>query len=172
MDTIFLNGSAMHINSKDRLTGHQAPDFVLVGKDLSEISLHDFRGQRLVLNIFPSLDTDVCAASVRRFNVEASKLPNTRVLCVSKDLPFAAARFCVANGIDNVLTASAFRSDFGQNYGVEIVDGPLRALFARTIIVIDEKGEVIGHSLCREITEEPDYEFVTNLLKSPFPNKC
>lgn len=164
METIFFNGSEMHTNAKNPITGSQAPDFALVGKDLSEIALHDYRGRRLVLNIFPSLDTDVCAASVRRFNADAAKLDNTTVLCVSKDLPFAAARFCVANGIDNVLTASAFRSDFGQSYGMEIVDGPLRGLFARALVVINEEGEIIGTSLCRELTEEPDYDFALRLL--------
>ncbi len=117
-----------------------------------------------MLNIFPSLDTDVCAASVRRFNKDASEYPDTVVLCVSKDLPFAAARFCSVNGIDNVATASAFRSDFGKNYGVEFVDGPLRGLFARALVVIDKEGKVLGTSLCEQVTDEPDYDFVKKLL--------
>lgn len=163
-ETIFLNDLPMHIRHGEAELNAAAPDFALVGKDLNEICLHDFKGKRLVLNIFPSLDTDVCAASVRRFNKEASEYKNTSVLCVSKDLPFAAARFCTVNGIENVATASAFRSDFGDTYGVEIVDGPMRGLFARALVVIDEHGAVIGRSVCRQIAEEPDYEFVKKLL--------
>lgn len=145
--------------------GEDAPNFALVGKDLNEINLHEYKGKRIVLNIFPSLDTDVCAASVRRFNVDASKLENTVVLCVSMDLPFAAQKFCVANGIDNVAPASGFRSDFGQNYGVEITEGPMRGLYARCLIIIDENGKIMGTSLVPEITHEPDYDFALNLLK-------
>lgn len=155
----------MHTVGELPKVGADAPWFALVGKDLSEINLHDYKGKRLVLNIFPSLDTDVCAASVRRFNKEASELKDTVVLCVSEDLPFAAARFCVANGIDNVYTASGFRSDFGKTYGVELADGPLRGLYARGLVVLDRDGKVLGTSLCEEITEEPDYEFAKSLLK-------
>ncbi len=165
METVFLNGTPMHLSGELPKVGSDAPYFALVAKDLSEINLHDYKGKRVVLNIFPSIDTDVCAASVRRFNKEASELPNTVVLCVSEDLPFAAGRFCSANGIDNVYTASGFRSDFGKDYGVELVDGPLRGLYARGLVVIDENGKVLGTSLCQEITEEPDYEFAKNLLK-------
>ena len=155
----------MHVVGDFPQPGSDAPYFALVAKDLSEINLHDYRGKRVVLNVFPSLDTDVCAASVRRFNADVSKLDNTVVLCVSMDLPFAAARFCSVNGIDNVHTASAFRSDFGKNYGVTLLDGPLRGLFARALFVIDENGKIKGMSLNEEITEEPDYEFVKNMLK-------
>ena len=165
METVFLNGTPMHLSGELPKVGSDAPYFALVAKDLTEINLHDYKGKRVVLNIFPSIDTDVCAASVRRFNKEASELPNTVVLCVSEDLPFAAGRFCSANGIDNVYTASGFRSDFGKDYGVELVDGPLRGLYARGLVVIDENGKVLGTSLCQEITEEPDYEFAKNLLK-------
>lgn len=162
--TVFLNNLPMHIKGLPK-AGTEAPSFALVGSDLSEIALHDYRGKRVVLNIFPSLDTDVCAASVRRFNKEASELPNTVVLCVSKDLPFAAAKFCTVNGIENVRTASAFRSDFGNEYGVELLDGPMRGLLTRALVVIDENGKIMGTSLCDQITEEPDYEFAKNLLK-------
>ena len=155
----------MHLYGPPPKAGEDAPNFVLVGKDLQEISLSEFKGKRVVLNIFPSLDTPVCAASVRKFNVEASKLSNTVVLCVSMDLPFAAQDFCVANGIENVMPASGFRSDFGENYGVEITDGPMRGLYARCLIVIDEDQKIKGTSLCREITEEPDYQFAIDLLK-------
>jgi len=165
METVFLQGNPMHIAGVLPIAGSIAPDFSLVGRDLSDIALHDYKGKRLVLNIFPSLDTDVCAASVRRFNQDISDFPDAAVLCVSKDLPFAAARFCVANDIKNVATASAFRSDFVQAYGIELVDGPLRGLFARALVVIDKDGRVLGTSLCKEISEEPDYDFVKQLLK-------
>ncbi len=165
METVFLQGSPMHTSGELPKVGTDAPYFALVGKDLSELNLHDFKGKRVVLNIFPSVDTDVCAASVRRFNKDASSLPNTVVLCVSEDLPFAGARFCAANDIENVYTASGFRSDFGKEYGVELVDGPLRGLYARALVVIDENGKVLGTSLCQEITEEPDYKFAEDLLK-------
>ena len=165
LESVLFNGAPMHIYGNTPKAGDDAPNFALVAKDLSEVCLHDYKGKRIVLNIFPSLDTDVCAASVRRFNVDASKLENTVVLCVSMDLPFAAQRFCVANGIDNVAPASGFRSAFGKDYGVEITDGPLRGLYARGIIVIDENGKILGTCMNREITEEPDYEFALNLLK-------
>ena len=165
MKTIFLKGMPMHLVGELPESQTKAPDFTLVGKDLNDISLHDYKGKRLVLNIFPSLDTDVCAASVRRFNKEAAELPDTRVLCVSKDLPFAAARFCSINGIENVATASAFRSDFGKTYGVEIADGPMCGLLARALVIIDENGKVIATSLCEQITEEPDYELVKRVLE-------
>ncbi len=165
METVTLNGSSMHILGNLPKPGDEAPFFSLVGKDLSEINLEQFKGKRVVLNIFPSIDTDVCAASVRRFNKDASEYPDTVVLCVSEDLPFAAARFCAANGIENVFTASGFRSDFGKTYGFELVDGPLRGLYARGLVVIDKDGKVLGTSLCEEITEEPYYAFAHELLK-------
>lgn len=164
METVHFNGMPMHTCGMLPKAGQPAPAFDLVGQDLSEITLEGLKGRRVVLNIFPSLDTDVCAASVRRFNQEAAELPNTTVLCVSEDLPFAAARFCTANGIKNVSTASGFRSDFGKAYGVELTDGPLRGLYARALVVIDENGKVLGSSLCDEITKEPDYEFAKSLL--------
>lgn len=163
--TVFLNGLPMHLVGNLPAVGTEAPEFVLVDKDLKDFSLHDFRGKRVVLNIFPSLDTPVCAASVRRFNQDVSKLDNTAVICISEDLPFAMARFCAANNIENVYTGSAFRSDFGKTYGCEIVDGPMRGLLARCVVVIDENGKVIGTNLCEQITEEPDYNFVESLLK-------
>ena len=144
--------------------GTKAPEFKLTGQDLSDFSLENFKGKRIVLNIFPSLDTDVCAASVRKFNEEASKLENTVVICASMDLPFAATRFCVANGIKNVMTGSGFRSDFGDIYGVKLVDTPLRGLYARAVVVIDSDGKVIGTELVEEITNEPDYSKILKLL--------
>lgn len=163
-NTVYFQGSPMKIGGLPEV-GAQAPEFTLTGKDLSDISLKDFKGKRVILNIFPSVDTDVCAASVRRFNADASKLDNTVVLCVSADLPFAGGRFCAANGIDNVYTASGFRSDFGRLYGVQILDGPLRGLYARALVIIDENGVIIGTKLCEEITNEPDYAYAEALLK-------
>lgn len=164
MQTVKFQGNPMAIAGALPTVGSEAPDFTLVGQDLSDIKLSDFKGKRVVLNIFPSLDTDVCAASVRHFNVEASELPDTVVLCVSMDLPFAAARFCSVNGIKNVMTGSGFRSDFGKTYGVELTEGPLRGLYARSLVVIDRDGKVIGNELVEEITNEPDYELAKRLL--------
>lgn len=165
MQKVNFNGMTFEVEGRLPEAGEKAKDFTLVAQDLSEIKLEDFRGKRVVLNIFPSLDTDVCAASVRKFNVEASELPNTVVLCVSMDLPFAATRFCTANGIKNVLTGSGFRSDFGNIYGVRLKTGPLADLYARALVIIDEEGKVIGSQLVEEITDEPDYELAKQLLK-------
>lgn len=162
---VYLKGAAMQISGTLPQIGSDAPSFSLVNKDLAEVRLQDFKGKKVVLNIFPSLDTDVCAASVRRFNKDVSEYGNTVVVCISKDLPFAMARFCVSNGIENVVTASGFRSDFGNVYGVELEDGLLRGLYARCLVVIDEKGKVLGTSLCDEITNEPDYDYAKSLLK-------
>lgn len=165
MQKVNFNGMTFEVAGKLPEAGEKAKDFTLVAQDLSEIKLEDFKGKRVVLNIFPSLDTDVCAASVRRFNSEASELPNTVVLCISMDLPFAASRFCTVNGINNVMTASGFRSDFGDEYGVRLKNGPLEDLYARALVVINENGEVIGSQLVEEITNEPDYELAKKLLK-------
>ena len=138
--------------------GSNAPDFTVTGMDLSPVSLSDFRGKKVVLNIFPSLDTPVCAASVRRFNAEAAWLPNTVVLCISRDLPFAQKRFCAAEGLDNVILASEYQDTrFGDAYGVRIVDGPLRGLFSRAVVVVDENGRILYSEQVPEITLEPDY---------------
>ena len=137
--------------------GSDAPGFRLVKQDLSETTLTDYDGKKLVLNIFPSLDTPVCALSVKTFNKKATGLKNAVVLCVSVDLPFAQARFCGAEGIENVEPASAFRSNFGEHYGVTLADGPLAGLLARAVIVIDETGQVIYTELVPEIAQEPDY---------------
>jgi len=139
--------------------GTPAPDFTLVKSDLSEITLKELKGKRVILNIFPSIDTGVCAASVRRFNKEAAGVPNTIVLAVSADLPFAAGRFCSAEGIDNVHPASVYRNpEFAQAYGVLMTDGPLKGLLARSVVVIDADGNVAYTQLVPEVTEEPDYE--------------
>lgn len=139
--------------------GQDAPDFTLTKTDLSDVSLADYKGKKLVLNIFPSVDTPVCAASVRRFNDEAGKLDNTEVLCISRDLPFALGRFCGAEGLESVTSASELRSEtFGKDYGVRIADSALAGLFARAIVVIDEEGKVIYTQLVAEIAEEPNYK--------------
>ncbi len=138
--------------------GASAPAFELVGQDLAAISLADLAGRTVVLNIFPSIDTGVCATSVRTFNQRAADLQDTVVLAVSADLPFAAARFCGAEGIDNVLPASTFRSDFGDAYGVRMEDGTLAGLLARSVVVIGPDGTVKHTELVPEIAQEPDYE--------------
>lgn len=139
-------------------TGSALPAFTLVGTDLADVDSSSMTGQRLVLNIFPSVDTGVCAASVRRFNELAAGLDNTQVICASKDLPFALGRFCGAEGIDDVTVASAFRSDFADTFGVRMVDGPMRELLARAVIVADADGTVIYTQLVADISTEPDYD--------------
>ncbi len=158
MAQITLKGNPINTMGDLPEVGAQAPDFKLTAGDLSDVTLENYAGKKLVLNIFPSLDTDVCAASVRRFNEEAAGLDNTDVLCISKDLPFAQSRFCGAEGLDNVTTLSCFRyRTFGDNYGVRIVDGPIAGLMARAIVVIDEGGKVIYTEQVPEIAQEPDY---------------
>lgn len=167
METVYFNGTPCHTYGMIPAVGSEAPCFTLVTKDLAEISCSDFKGKRVVLNIFPSLDTPVCAASVRRFNKEAAGLDDVAVLCVSMDLPFAMSRFCTVEGIDNVIAASAFRSpQFSEKYGLQIVDGPLAGLLARAVIVIDKDGKVIYSDLVDEITHEPDYDGAMYVLKN------
>ncbi|HLO66025.1 MAG TPA: thiol peroxidase [Holophaga sp.] len=158
MAQVTLKGNPVHTSGELPRIGAAAPAFTLTRKDLSETTLADHKGKRVVLNIFPSIDTPTCATSVRTFNAKANALANTVVLCVSQDLPFAAGRFCAAEGLDNVVPASAFRSpEFGQAYGVTVVDGPLRGLLARSVVVLDEAGKVTHVELVPEITQEPDY---------------
>ena len=153
-----LKGNPFHTAGELPRVGSQAPSFSLTRTDLSAVSAADFKGQRLVLNIFPSIDTPTCATSVRKFNAEASKLPNTTVLCVSADLPFAAGRFCSTEGLDKVVPASTFRSpEFGAAYGVTLTDGPLRGLMARSVVVLDAAGKVLHTELVPEIAQEPNY---------------
>lgn len=136
-----------------------APDFTLTQTDLSDATLKDFLGKTIVLNIFPSIDTPVCAASVRKFNQEASGFDNAVVLCISADLPFAHKRFCEIEGLNDVIPLSVFRSeDFGSNYGVAIADGPLRGLMSRAIVVIDKTGNVVYRQQAPEIAQEPNYD--------------
>ncbi|PLX81270.1 MAG: thiol peroxidase [Desulfuromonas sp.] len=158
MAKITLKGNPIHTSGSLPPTGSQAPDFKLVGGDLAESGLSDYSGKSIILNIFPSIDTPVCATAARRFNQEASDLDNTVVLCISGDLPFAQKRFCAAEGLDNVVNLSTFRDrDFGKDYGVAIVDGPLAGLLARAVVIIDKTGNITYTEQVPEITQEPDY---------------
>lgn len=166
MATIALNGNPIHTISTLPETGKQAPDFLLTRADLSDFSLKDYAGKKIVLNIFPSLDTAVCATSVRKFNAEAGKADNAVVVCVSRDLPFAHSRFCTTEGIKNVVSGSELRNDkFGRDYGVVITDGPLAGLFSRAVVVLDETGKVIYSEQVSDIVKEPDYEAALKSLK-------
>ncbi|MBQ9076519.1 MAG: thiol peroxidase [Muribaculaceae bacterium] len=165
MDTVYFKGVECHTGGTLPVVGEKAPCYTLVKPDMSEVKCSDFNGCRVVFNIFPSLDTPVCAMTVRRFNELASRLDNTTVICISMDLPFAASRFCVAEGIDNVIVASAFRSPmFAGKFGIQLTDGPLAGLLARAVIVMDENRRVTYAKLVREITEEPDYDEVIKAL--------
>jgi len=166
MATVTLKGSKVTTVGDLPKEGTAAPAFTLVGTDLGEVSLGDFAGKKVVLNIFPSIDTSVCAASVKRFNEEAAKLENTAVLCISMDLPFAQDRFCGAEGLGNVNPFSAFRSpSFGRDYGVLLVDGPIAGLLTRAVVVVDEAGVVKHTELVPEITQEPDYASALEALR-------
>ncbi|MCL2540951.1 MAG: thiol peroxidase [Nocardioidaceae bacterium] len=156
MATTALGGNPVNTIGELPAVGSDAPAFELVGSDFSNVTLTP--GTRTVLNIFPSVDTGVCAASVRKFNELAAGLDNTTVVNVSADLPFAQARFCGAEGIDKVVAASAFRSDFGKDYGVLLTDGKFEGLFARSVVVVDADGKVIHSQLVPEIGQEPDYD--------------
>ncbi len=158
MATTALEGTPVHTVGDLPAIGDQAPAYTLVGNDMGEVTSSEFADSRVVRNIFPRVDTGVCAASVRRFNELASGFENTTVVCVSNDLPFAQARFCGAEGIENVVTASGFRSAFGKEYGVTMVDGPLAGLLARAVVVLDANGTVVYEELVKEITTEPDYD--------------
>lgn len=161
MATISSRGEQVETSGELPAVGSQAPGFSLRMADLSPVGLADFAGSRLVLNIFPSIDTPTCAKSVRQFNQRAGAMPNTRVLNVSADLPFALSRFCGAEGITHVDSASVYRSPaFGQDYGVFMAEGRLGGLLARAVVVIDEQGGVIHTELVPEIAQEPDYEAV------------
>ncbi len=158
MAEITLGGNAVHTSGDLPAAGSKAPAFDLVRSDLSPVSSADLAGQRVVLNIFPSVDTAVCATSVRTFNERAAGLEGTTVVCVSADLPFAAARFCGAEGIDNVITGSTFRSSFLNDYGVRMTDGKLEGVAARAVVVLDGEGTVLHSELVPEIAQEPDYD--------------
>ena len=165
MATTAFQGSPVTTSGELPEVGATAPDFTLTGTDLSDVKLGDFAGKRVVLNIFPSVDTGTCAASVRKFNELAASLDNTVVVTASRDLPFALGRFCGAEGIENVVATSAFRSNFGEDYGIVLQDGPLAGLFARSVVVIDEDGKVSYTQLVPEISEEPNYDEVIAALQ-------
>src|SRR5690554_3536689 len=166
MTTVTFKGTPVRIDGHFPQQGEQAPSFSLVNKTLDEVTLSSLSGFRKVVNIFPSIDTPTCATSVRKFNEEAASLKNTRVLCISADLPFAHARFCGAEGLDRVLTLSTMRDpDFFQSYGVDIAEGPLAGLAARAVIVLDESDNVLYSELVPEIGDEPDYAKALAVLK-------
>jgi len=158
MATTTWDGAPVHTCGDLPAIGAALPAFTVVGTDLADVTAESLSGSRLICNIFPSIDTGVCAMSVRRFNQLAANLPGTKVLCVSKDLPFALGRFCGAEGIENVTTASAFRSSFGEDMGVTMVDGPFAGLLARAVVIADASGTVIYTELVPAIGQEPDYD--------------
>jgi len=166
MATVTLKGNTIHTSGELPGVGEQAPDFRLAKVDLSNATLEDYKGHKLVLNIFHSLDTGTCAASVREFNKVATSLDNTKVLCISKDLPFAMTRFCGAEGIENVEMLSDFRDgSFGKDYHLLFTDGPVEGLLSRCIIVLDENGKVLYNEQVSEVVEEPNYDAALEALK-------
>jgi len=158
MASITLKGNVINTLGDLPAVGSKSAEFSLIRNDLSEVTLGDFSGKKKILNIFPSVDTPVCATSTKKFNEEVSKVDNIVVLCISADLPFAQKRFCGAEGIDKVETLSAFRSSFGKDYQVEIIDGPLKGLLSRAILVLDENNKVLYTEQVPEIAQEPNYE--------------
>ncbi|UUD64418.1 thiol peroxidase [Pseudomonas seleniipraecipitans] len=166
MAQVTLRGNPVQVDGQLPQVGQQAPVFNLVGAGLADVSLSSLAGKRKVLNIFPSVDTPTCATSVRKFNTEASKLDNTAVLCVSADLPFAQARFCGAEGLENVINLSTMRgAEFLKDYGVALSSGPLAGVAARAVVVLDEHDKVLHSELVAEIGSEPDYEAALAVLK-------
>ncbi|NGM60651.1 thiol peroxidase [Sphingobacterium sp. SGG-5] len=159
MSQVKFKGNTVNTAGDLPSIGTKAPDFSLTAGDLSQKSLADFKGKKVVLSIFPSIDTGTCAASVRAFNEKAAQFENTVVLCISRDLPFAQERFCAAEGLDNVITLSEYKnSNFSDAYNVKFVDGPLEGLLSRSVIVLDETGEVIYTEQVAETTNEPNYD--------------
>jgi len=166
MATVTLRGNPLTVGGKFPQKGDTAPDFTLTGNDMKDVSLADFAGKKKVISIVPSLDTAVCAKSTKEFNQRAASQPNTVVLVVSSDLPFAQKRFCGAEGIENVVTLSTVRGrDFHQKYGVDIQDGPLKGLTARGVVVLDENNKVLYSELVPEIAQEPNYDAALAALK-------
>jgi thiol peroxidase len=166
MNTVTLRGTVARISGSLPKVGEMAIDFKLTKGDLSTLTLNDLKGSKVVLNIFPSVDTNTCATSVRKFNEKAASLKNTKVVCVSRDLPFAQSRFCGAEGIENVLMASDYAAgQFGKDYGLEMIDPPLINLHARAVIVLDENGKIIYTELVPDIVDEPNYEKALSSIK-------
>jgi thiol peroxidase len=157
MATVTLKGNPVTTSGELPAAGAKAPAWTLTGADLAPVTAASFAGKKIILNIFPSIDTPTCATSVRKFNAEAAKVPGAVVVCVSNDLPFAQKRFCGAEGITGVSTASAFRSTFGNDFGVRITGGPLEGLLARSVVVVGADGTVLHQELVAEIANEPDY---------------
>ena len=165
MASLTLKGNACNTSGDLPAAGSKAPGFTLIGADLSEVTLDSFQGKNVVLSIFPSVDTPVCSVSVKTFNEKAANIDNTVVVNVSMDLPFAQKRFCGSEGVENVTNLSAFRSpQFGSDYGIAIVDGPLTGLFGRAVVVINDQSEVVYSQLVPEIAEEPDYDAALNAV--------
>lgn len=165
MAQVTLKGMPVQTSGELPAVGAAAPNFTLTKMDLTELSLSELKGKRVVLNIFPSIDTATCAQSVRDFNQRANQVPNSSILCISADLPFAQKRFCGAEGLDQVIPVSDFRNkDFGRKFGVNILDGGLRGLLARAVVVLDENGKVIYHELVSEIGNGPNYEAALKAL--------
>ena len=166
MATVNLAGNPINVAGNFPKAGDKAPEFALTNKDLADVGLANYSGKRKVLNIVPSLDTPTCATSTRKFNAKAGEMPNTVVLVVSADLPFAMSRFCAAEGLNNVETLSTFRNpDFATKYGVNITEGPLRGVTARGVVVLDENNKVIHSELVPEIKDEPNYDAALAALK-------
>lgn len=166
MAQVTLRGNPIQVTGELPQAGQKAPAFSLVGADLSDVTLASLAGKRKVLNIFPSVDTPTCATSVRKFNAETSNLANTVVLCISADLPFAQARFCGAEGLQNVVNLSTMRgAEFLKDYGVAIANGPLAGVAARAVVVLDENDNVLHSELVKEIAEEPNYDAALAVLK-------
>lgn len=166
MPTVTLAGNPINLAGQFPKTGATAPGFILVGTDLANVSLRDFAGKRKVLNIVPSLDTPVCQTSTRKFNESAGSIPNTVVLVIAADLPFAMKRFCETEGLKNVISLSTMRGrEFMANYGVEIIDGPLAGVTARAVVVLDENDKIIHAELVPEIKDEPNYDAALKALK-------
>ena len=165
MAQIALHGNAVHTVGKLPEIGSSVKNFDLINVDLKSKTNTDFSGKRMIFNIFPSIDTGICAASARKFNEEASGLNNTVVINVSRDLPFALSRFCAAEGLDNVETLSDFRGTFGEDYGVTMSDSPMQGLLSRAVIIADENGKVLYTEQVPEIAQEPNYDNALNALK-------
>lgn len=166
MAKITLGGNPVNTAGELPSKGNKAPNFTLTGSDLKDQKLSDFNGKKVVLNIFPSIDTSVCASSVRTFNKKASDINNTVVLNISNDLPFAHKRFCAAEGLENVHSLSEFRDrNFSESYGVSMIDGGMHGLMSRAVVVVNEKGEVTYNQQVPEIGQEPDYDAALNALK-------
>lgn len=162
---ITLGGNTIHTVGKLPAVGSEAKDFTLTADDLTEKTLADYKGKYIIMNIFPSVNTGVCSKSVRQFNEDAAGINNTTILCISKDLPFAQKQFCGAEGIDHVVMLSDFRNDFGNSYGVQITDGPMKGLLSRAVVVVDPQGKIVYEQQVPEIGQEPDYSAAIAAVK-------